>query len=445
MASVLPSDEILAWARKQPAWRQDALRRILTRPFLKSDEDECLALLKDAHGVIKGAITAIPLDATHLPVKSTTETNLRLITLDEIANVNRLAKDAALSISPVGLTLIYGDNGSGKSGFIRILKKACRARDHEEILPDVFAGRKSKGPASARFVVEEGSTAKQPIQWSDDGKSASDLLGRLAIFDSRCASVHVDGENRLEVVPHNLDCFEKLAQLCDRLRDRLKQEHSSLEMQLSGTMPRPPDNSAAALFLQKLSEKRESDVDAACKWNAVDEKRLTELTSMLKDPAAEALRCDRLAASLREHADSLAAAGNALSDAKLAEISELRQSAQKFRADANMSASAAFATEPLRGVGEEVWRALFDAARAYSDQHAYPGEQFPVIGDEARCVLCQQSLDASALERFRRFAELVTGAMNAQAIAAEAARDAALLNIHPTTVPISELPKEASD
>jgi hypothetical protein len=135
MAAALPSEEILAWAKTQPLWRQDALRRILTRSFVKSDENECLLLLKDAYGAGTSGRVAVPLDATHLPVRSTTETNLRLITLDQITNVNRLAKDAALSISPAGLTLIYGDNGSGKSGYTRILKKACRARDDEQILP----------------------------------------------------------------------------------------------------------------------------------------------------------------------------------------------------------------------------------------------------------------------------------------------------------------------
>jgi polynucleotide 5'-kinase involved in rRNA processing len=128
-----PSDEILAWAKKQPAWRQDALRRILTRPFLKADEDECLELLKAAHGVATTELTANPLHAKHLPVRSSSATNLRLVALDDIANVNRLAKDAALSFAADGLTMIYGDNGSGKSGFIRILKKACRARNDEEI------------------------------------------------------------------------------------------------------------------------------------------------------------------------------------------------------------------------------------------------------------------------------------------------------------------------
>src|SRR5450432_3902559 len=126
MATVLPSQEILEWATKQPLWRQDALRRILTKAFTKADEDECLELLKAEHGLVKTSAVPDPLDSRHLPVRSISPTSLRLVTLDGIKNVNRLSKEAALSLSPDGLTLIYGDNGSGKSGFIRILKKACR-------------------------------------------------------------------------------------------------------------------------------------------------------------------------------------------------------------------------------------------------------------------------------------------------------------------------------
>jgi energy-coupling factor transporter ATP-binding protein EcfA2 len=233
-----PSGEILAWAKKQAAWRQDALRRILTKPFVKTDEDECLELLKAAHGIATTKLTATPLDANHLPVHSSSATNLRLVTLDDIANVNRLAKDAALSLALDGLTIIYGDNGSGKSGFIRILKKACRARDHESILPDIFANKKANSPASARFTIEEGTTKLASIGWLDDGKPSADALGRFSIFDSKCASVHVDGENRIEVVPHNLDCFERLAHVCDRLRVRLKGKVTRLKCSSRAQCPK---------------------------------------------------------------------------------------------------------------------------------------------------------------------------------------------------------------
>jgi ABC-type molybdenum transport system ATPase subunit/photorepair protein PhrA len=279
----------------------------------------------------------------------------------------------------------------------------------------------------------------------DDGKPSADVLGRLAIFDSKCASVHVDGENRLEVVPHNLDCFEKLAQVCDRLRARLKGECDSLEKQLAGALPELPKGTSAEKFSSELSTKSEKDLTAATTWEDANQKRLAELAGMLKDPIAEAQRCDRLAAALREYANDLAVASAALSDQKIAEIAGLKISAQDLRAQSNASAAAAFGAEPLRGIGEEPWRAMFEAARTYSQQHAFPGEMFPVTKADARCVLCQQTLDAAAQDRFARFASFVTGAMNAKASAAEVARDAALLTIRPVTLSIAELSKEARD
>ncbi|MDP1601792.1 MAG: hypothetical protein Q8M03_00835, partial [Legionella sp.] len=108
MATPQPSEEILAWAKGQPDWRQDALRRLLTKPFAKADEDECLELLKAAQDIVQSKLKVDPLDKKHLPVRSSSATNLRLVELDAITNVNRLSKDAALSLSADGLTLIYG-------------------------------------------------------------------------------------------------------------------------------------------------------------------------------------------------------------------------------------------------------------------------------------------------------------------------------------------------
>ena len=42
-------------------------------------------------------------------------------------------------------------------------------------------------------------------------------------------------------------------------------------------------------------------------------------------------------------------------------------------------------------------------ARRYSDQHTYPDMSFPFTGDAARCVLCQQRLEAEAGDRLNRF------------------------------------------
>lgn len=442
MSDSMPNDEIISWAKGQPAWRQDALRRILTKPFTKADEDECLELLKTENG-FPGSKMAEPLDAKHLPVRSASATTLRLLSIDKIANVNRLAEDATLTFAAEGVTLIYGDNGSGKSGFIRILKKACRARDDEKILPDVFAKKTINAPAEARFSVQEGATTQAPITWRNDGAISSDTLGRFAIFDSKCASVHIDGENRIEVVPHNLDCFEKLAQVCDALKARLKAEHDAAELQLAGALPTVPENTSSHTFLAQLPKKTEADLDSACNWEAAQEKRLVELSGMLQDPAAEADRLERLVTGLREFADSLSNAALALSNDKITDIKTRREAATQARNAASASAAAAFASEPLPGVGEDVWRAMFDAARSYSETHAYPGQPFPVAVSGSNCVLCQQTLDDAAQGRFKRFSDFISGAMNAQAKTLEDARDAAILAINPATLTIPQIAKEA--
>ena len=147
--------------------------------------------------------------------------------------------------------------------------------------------------------------------------------------------MHVDGENRLEIIPHNLDCFEKLAQVCDRLRARPKEESDALEKQVSGALPPIPAGTTSETFVSELSKKKEKDLAAATVWTDANFKRLTDLAGMLKDPAAEAQRLERIAAALEVYANGIAGATAALAELKVAEILRLKISAQELRDQAN--------------------------------------------------------------------------------------------------------------
>ena len=57
---------------------------------------------------------------------------VQLTSMASVFNVNALASDQILNFDQSGLTIIYGGNGSGKSGYSRALKRACRARDQSE-------------------------------------------------------------------------------------------------------------------------------------------------------------------------------------------------------------------------------------------------------------------------------------------------------------------------
>jgi ABC-type lipoprotein export system ATPase subunit len=450
MSAGHPSDDIIAWAQKQPKWRQDALRRVLQGAFTSKDEDEVLSILKHEYDALEAAPAPDPITKDHLPLRGQHPNSLKLLSIDQVSNVNRLIEGAELSFSSDGMTVIYGDNGSGKSGFVRIVKKACRSRATERILPNVFDKKRNlvdkvHAVAAARFRLADGDSVPEVITWSDDEKTVSNKLARLAIFDSKTASVHVDGENRVTVVPHNIDCFEKLAQISDRLRDRLKSEVDDLKRQLAGALPSVDQNTLAGALLAKLSNATKSDVEKVCVWNPSDDERIAAISSLVKDPLAEANRLGRILTAMNVHLAALTTAETALSHNNLNTLAALRTAAQTARAAASMAASDAFNGEPLAGVGGDPWRILFEAAKKYSLERAYPGEKFPVTRENSHCVLCQQELSDSAKLRFQRFADFINGVANEKAAVAEANRDAAVLAINPQTFAIPEPLKELED
>lgn len=148
--------EIHAWSKGLPVWQQDAIARIYESRDLNAEVvGELYALAKSEAGIedpenrqpkaLDDAQVAAPSDPAQL---------VQLLAIKELANVNALASGGSLPIAEAGLTVIYGENGAGKSGYSRILKHACRARDQREaILPDAKMDPAKAGKPSAKFDV----------------------------------------------------------------------------------------------------------------------------------------------------------------------------------------------------------------------------------------------------------------------------------------------------
>jgi ABC-type transport system involved in cytochrome c biogenesis ATPase subunit len=68
------------------------------------------------------------LEAVHLPANPGDGASITLESMSDIVGVNQLAPRQTLVFETGGLTVIYGQNGAGKSGYGRILKRAYRSR-----------------------------------------------------------------------------------------------------------------------------------------------------------------------------------------------------------------------------------------------------------------------------------------------------------------------------
>src|SRR5262245_17555778 len=126
--------EILTWTQGLPTWQSDAVARLLAKQNITADDQEDLfALLKAAHGIPDPqGRTPKPLTADQIPAAVQATSHVALRGMSNLRYVKAIAENQHLPFGAIGMTVIYGDNGSGKSGYSRVLKRACRARDQME-------------------------------------------------------------------------------------------------------------------------------------------------------------------------------------------------------------------------------------------------------------------------------------------------------------------------
>lgn len=391
--------DIAQWASTRPPWQQTMLSRLASGQALEqSDLAEIAQKLVESRG-----ISAVPLRAEDVPGRQAGGDPVCLEAVDELQNINALSDEAKITVATEGLTVIYGDNATGKSGYARVVKAVTGARHREDILGDVFS-KAGGNPQSARVTYRVGGdtgTAAWPA-------ASTPELRRIHFYDSACGDTYLSTETELTYRPSALGLLDQLVRACDAVRHELDAMLVAND-QSRRTMPEAPEGTKAATLLAALSASTSTeDVDAAGKLPSDAAEKLAGLIQeearlRASDPAKERQRLEALAAKLEAVAGHIQRIAEVLGKARVAELLEAKKNAGELRTAAALASSDSFKTEPLPGVGSTTWRTLWEAARAFSVAEAYCDHEFPFIGDDARCVLCHQELSDDAGERLGRF------------------------------------------
>ncbi|MDP9033335.1 MAG: hypothetical protein M3O50_00885, partial [Myxococcota bacterium] len=135
--------------------------------------------------------------------------------------------------------VIYGDNGAGKSGYARILKRACRARHAGKIEPNAYADAAVVTRATATIAYSIGQAKEPDLKWQDSD-SPHPTLSAISVFDSDCASVHITEKNEVAFRPFGVDIPDELATVCQSVKDTLTREKKLLEESRNPIFAKPP-------------------------------------------------------------------------------------------------------------------------------------------------------------------------------------------------------------
>ncbi len=411
---------IVAWSSECPAWQRDALRR-----FCNSDQLEPVDLDQLVE-ICKGKASGEPLAAAHVRDPTAGLATVTLRALHSAQHVNAIAPDQRLSFDKTGVTVIYGDNGAGKSGYARVLKKVCRARSagKEDILSNIYDANPGVPTASIDFTVN----GQNEVALWTLGEPGVAALSAVSVFDSHTANVHVREPNDVAYTPLPLKILGALAQACQKIKSMLQTEITELRKQTPASIYAPTckNNTLAGKLIAGLSaDTNPADVEALATLEDSERNRLDSLSGDLAaDPAKTAARLSALKEKVEVIAENLEAFAGATSGATAQSLSKLEAAYGTARAAAAAASTALFADEPLPNIGSEIWKSLWEAARSYSESEAYLALNFPVT-DNAVCVLCQQDLSAEAADRMGRFEAFVKDESKKNEADAKAAYEAA--------------------
>jgi energy-coupling factor transporter ATP-binding protein EcfA2 len=416
-----PNDpkELEDWFAERPGWLQDAARRIIQKGQIENDDLEQLVSICKAEagiydsdsqslkasGVVQGSLRDIP-----------KQNALRLKSMFDPSGINALSPRKPLEFAEERLTVVYGQNGSGKSGYVRALKQACGQREAGALLTNVFSASNEEQSCKFKYSIDG---IPRETHWIFSNGPVNELKA-IQVYDSQSALIYVNEEKETVYEPFVLSLFTQLTDVCGRVDGKLEGEINS-KVSTKAELPAELLSTQLALWYRKLTDSTtDLEISERCQWSDELEAELTTLNQrVVETNPAEKARKLRIQKGRIENLHAELTQWNArLSDSNCEKYFEVARGAFAKRQAADADAATVFANAPLGGVASATWKLLWDQARAYSEEVAYQSIPFPNTGADARCVLCHQTLGPEAKQRFISFESFVRGGLETQAATA---------------------------
>lgn len=388
------------WASSQPNWIKAIAKTALEcKVDLPEEElDRIFAQFLIENSLADGEVEAVDLAVETGAIESEGST-LRLDSLTHVSGVNALKPASEIEFNPK-LTLIFGENAAGKSGYVRILKSLSSARCKEDILS--HAGIESPPTKRATVRFTSGTSTNQ-VEW--DFENPIDELTDLDVFDSRFAQIHVDDRLEYSYTPHELAVFPISNVAIDRIREKLVARIEATSTYQNNFQTGIPEG---VTFRDLLGT-----VDAS-----TDLQYLRSLAGLSEDEAADyerlkekvvALQSSDRTAALKQTAQDLALLAEAEKGFSAVKNFDFEQWHERLatlhqRTQAYIDSGLKDFEAPTPGAQTEEWRQFIEAGEKLIQ--TLEGE-YPVDGSE--CIYCGQELDEDAQQLLTRYRAYCTG------------------------------------
>ena len=397
-------EEITRWAAhgNLPFWEQAALNHILAGDPLTDGVVEHLVdyLLEDAG--LEPKTSARPA-LTHLAASEAHGQDgakkYHLTKIHNLKNINALVPNQKLEFGS-NLTVIFGSNGSGKSGYARVIGSAAFTRGDFEIFRNVSASSGSRDPLSAEIELASPDGETVAIHYVI-GESCPQLRS-FYVFDSTSVKNHLTKENPMSFSPAGLETLTTLTNLTDRVRKALEARCACKDCSKNIYDPLFAGETKVKAYIRNLGA--EADLKALEKLAAVTEEDKTTLAQLeLTTAQIRSQRISETISQLSQEIKDLVSLRESMGAVEKWLQSEQFTQANPLILSHNQSEQLARASRSISNIPRTaqqdppVWEDFIRAAYRLGQMES---QIYPAEGD--RCLLCGQPVSADGRDLIHR-------------------------------------------
>ena len=387
------------WANGQDAWvRQITAETILSRQA-PSDAllDAAYATFLAEKGLGDGEAPEVP-KLELVAADAAEEETLELVSLANIEGVNALAADQELDFDPE-LTVLFGQNGSGKTGYARILKRISAVRTAEDILPNAHTAYFDSPPSPSATIQYRLSGTDSSVMWKDESGLAP--FTRISVFDASAVSLHVDSDLGYVYTPAELALFGHVAAGLQGIQQRIATEVKALAPGSNPLLSRFTRGTKVYPVIETLgatTDLAELDALATLPDGAeANRERLEGEIAALRSNSLDAILSS--AQEMGRHLNRLHGVLTTAMNFDAVVYEKARVKLQEAEGRRTEAREQLFSQDELPGPADGEWQEFIVAGDSYR-QHL-GREHYPAAGD--KCLYCMQELSSTALNLLTRY------------------------------------------
>ena len=393
-----PISFLASWANDQDAWIRLAVKQVLERraPLDTLAIDECYShllaekrLSEDVRPTVENVLTET-FSAYDVPP-------LVLNAITSTTGINRLISNQEIRFNEQ-LTVIYGENASGKTGYVRVLKQVAGARTAERVLSDIYQAHPENPSATIEFSLGD---QQHKFYWTEPSAPNLDL-DRIIVFDPPATPLHLEDDLTYLYTPSEIALFGYVYDALTGIRERLTSDRDNrrpvehpylLRFQNGTSCYRAVESLRASTSLAELRELAIFDETETAAALTTLRKDLLQLQPANQDDRitfeSTVLRWTKLA---MDTIKALQGFDSARYGKALADVNESEE-------QLGYVSGRLFADHDLPGLFSDEWKTFVSATDIYASAHIH--DDFP--GSADTCPYCHQQLTVPARELLAKY------------------------------------------